>query len=124
MIGRYRDGTRVDLRTFPEKPEVVGGDLNDFTYDDDPSGRVCPLGAHVRKMNPRTNKVGDAHRILRRGMPYESEGEKGLLFVCYQASLAAGFEYLQGRWPRGLSCRRDQTQQTAERARGARGIAR
>ncbi len=101
MIGRYRDGTRVDLRTFPGKPKVVGGDLNGFTYDDDPYGRVCPLGAHVRKMNPRTNKIGDAHRILRRGMPYESEGEKGLLFVCYQASLAAGFEYLQGRWATG-----------------------
>ena len=105
MIGRYRDGTRVDLRRFPEKPEVVGGDLNGFTFDDDPYGRVCPLGAHVRKMNPRTNEVGDAHRILRRGVPYGSEGsedEKGLLFVCYQASLAAGFEYLQQRWANGL----------------------
>ena len=105
MIGRYRDGTPVDLRTFPEKPKVAGGDLNGFTFDEDPYGRVCPLGAHIRKMNPRTNKVGDAHRILRRGVPYGSEGsedEKGLLFVCYQASLAAGFEYIHQRWANGL----------------------
>jgi Dyp-type peroxidase family len=121
MIGRYRDGTRVDLRTFPKKPEVVGGDLNGFTYDDDPYGRVCPLGAHVRKMNPRTNKIGDAHRILRRGMPYESEGEKGLLFVCYQASLAAGFEYLQGRWANGLISSAETSLDRSLNARVARG---
>ena len=102
MIGRYRDGTPVDLEKFPEKPKVVVGDLNGFTFDEDPSGRVCPLGAHIRKMNPRTNEVGDAHRILRRGMPYDSGGEKGLLFVCYQASLADGFEYLHQRWANGL----------------------
>jgi len=102
IIGRYRDGTRVDLRTFPEKPEVVGGDLDDFTYDGDPYGRVCPLGAHVRKTNPRTNQVGAAHRILRRGIPYESDGEKGLLFVCYQASIATGFQYIHERWANSL----------------------
>ena len=121
MIGRYRDGTPVDLRTFPEKPEVVGGDLNGFTYDKDPYGRVCPLGAHVRKMNPRTNKVGDAHRILRRGVPYESEGEKGLLFVCYQASLAAGFEYLQGRWANALISSAETKLDRRLNARVARG---
>jgi Dyp-type peroxidase family len=102
MIGRYRDGTPVDLRKFPKEPKDVGDDLNGFTFDDDPSGRVCPLGAHLRKMNPRTKEVGDAHRILRRGMPYDSGGEKGLLFVCYQASLADGFEYVHQRWANGL----------------------
>ena len=101
MIGRYQDGTPVDLRTFPQKPKVAGDDLNGFTYDDDPYGRVCPLGAHIRKMNPR-NASGEAHRILRRGVPYDSKGKKGLLFVCYQASLADGFEYVQGRWANGL----------------------
>jgi len=121
MIGRYRDGRRVDLRTFPEKPEVAEDDLDDFTYDDDPYGRVCPLGAHVRKMNPRTNKIGDAHRILRRGVPYESEGEKGLLFVCYQASLAAGFEYLQGRWANGLISSAETILDRSLNARAARG---
>jgi Dyp-type peroxidase family len=98
MIGRYKDGTPVDLGTFPEKPDVVAGDIDSFTYDDDPYGRVRPLGAHIRKMNARTNPVGDAHRILRRGVPYESDGEKGLLFVCYQASLADGFQYVHQRW--------------------------
>jgi Dyp-type peroxidase family len=121
MIGRYRDGTPVDLRKFPDKPEVVEGDLNGFTFDDDPSGRVCPLGAHLRKMNPRTNKIGDAHRILRRGMPYDSGGEKGLLFVCYQASLANGFEYLHQRWANGLISSGETRLNPALNARAVRG---
>jgi Dyp-type peroxidase family len=121
MIGRYRDGTPVDLQTFPERPKVVGGDLNGFTFDDDPSGRVCPLGAHLRKMNPRTSEVGDAHRILRRGMPYDSGGEKGLLFVCYQASLADGFEYLHQRWANGLISSAETRLNPPLNARAARG---
>lgn len=45
MVGRERsDG----------KPLVPSSGLNRFTYDDDPTGKGCPLGAHVRRANPRT----------------------------------------------------------------------
>ena len=49
--------------------------VNDFVYDRDRDGARCPLGAHVRRANPRDALGYDGqltvrHRILRRGMPY------------------------------------------------------
>lgn len=45
-------------RTLPGVPLAsmggAGQDLNAFTYDEDPRGAHCPLGAHVRRANPRT----------------------------------------------------------------------
>lgn len=45
MVGRTLDGA-------PLVPE--GRDRNDFTYLCDPEGLSCPLGAHIRRANPRT----------------------------------------------------------------------
>jgi deferrochelatase/peroxidase EfeB len=96
------------------------GQINNFDYEPgDADGSRVPRAAHIRKMNPRSsNPPGKAesnrHRILRRGIPYGPEfqpGEqpygqepvgddrdRGLLFVCYQASLARGFNFLQETW--------------------------
>jgi deferrochelatase/peroxidase EfeB len=51
MVGRKRDGTALiaDARDIPG-----GRSGNDFTYDDDIDGQVCPVGAHIRRANPRT----------------------------------------------------------------------
>lgn len=44
MVGRERsDG----------KPLVPSSGLNGFEFDEDPLGKSCPLGAHVRRANPR-----------------------------------------------------------------------
>lgn len=49
---------------------------------------------HVRKM-----RSGDKLRkILRRGIPYEHSGEKGLLFNAYVADIESQFEFLQKSW--------------------------
>ncbi|MBV9488044.1 MAG: Dyp-type peroxidase [Frankiaceae bacterium] len=92
--------------------------INNFNYDEDHDGTNVPRAAHVRKSNPRSIQLPDGdrsnrHRILRRGIPYGDdfvEGEppygeqpqpaqdRGLLFVCFQASIARGFEFVQGRW--------------------------
>jgi Dyp-type peroxidase family len=81
----------------------------------DPTGITCPFSAHVRKVNPRdeTTDQGAAartleHRILRRGLPYgpdydpgdaaSREADRGLLFLCYQSSIARGFEFLSHTW--------------------------
>lgn len=51
MVGRHRDGTPLiaDARGIPG-----GRTGNDFTYDGDPDGLTCPIGAHIRRANPRT----------------------------------------------------------------------
>ena len=78
--------------------------LNDFRYGGDPRGRACPLGAHIRRANPRDGLPGGAqrtrrHRIIRRGMPYgpdERAGDRGLIFVCFNASIVRQFEVVNG----------------------------
>lgn len=114
MVGRWHDGT--PLAVSPDGPDAtVAGDkqrVNDFRYGDDPAGLRCPAGAHVRRTNPRDAlDGGDArtrrHRIVRRGMPYgpplgpgtEDDGrERGLMFVCFNASIARQFEMIQVAW--------------------------
>ena len=65
MVGRTQDGTplihgRRDIEGSPRS--------NDFTYEDDVDGVRCPLGAHIRRANPRT---GDH--------PHQLEGRIGWL---------------------------------------------
>jgi hypothetical protein len=79
---------------------------NDFSYDDDPHGKGCPLHAHMRRTNPRTSATP---RLMRRSFPYGSdyhagnehdEPERGLMFMAYNASIAEQFETVQ-RWVSG-----------------------
>lgn len=53
MVGRTMDGEPlVPLSEYP----IAGVDnipLNQFTYQSDPDGTHCPLGAHIRRGNPR-----------------------------------------------------------------------
>ncbi len=81
--------------------------INNFTYGDDPDGLRCPLGAHVRRANPRDalgfrTERSRRNRIIRRGMPYvDGDGTRGLVFVCFNASIARQFEQVQGNWLMG-----------------------
>ncbi len=57
MVGRTLDGRSLVGETGEsvagnEHP-TSGPDRNAFTYASDPGGRHCPLGAHVRRANPR-----------------------------------------------------------------------
>lgn len=118
VVGRWPDGTPLELS--PERPDpAIAGDrnrVNDFRYADDPEGVRCPLGAHIRRTNPRDNdgmfggKLSKRHKIIRRGRPYgpplepgvtdverDSE-ERGLVFRCFQASIYRQFETIQNLW--------------------------
>ncbi len=55
-LGRWRSGAPLVLAPDKDDPEL-GGDMsrtNDFNYAKmDPYGYGCPLGSHIRRMNPR-----------------------------------------------------------------------
>lgn len=101
IIGRRRDGTPLVPTTGP--------DLNRFAYDQDGQGQHCPFAAHIRRTNPRTREHGrPTPRIVRRGMSYgpplrpgvNDAEPRGLMFMCYQSSIAEQFEVIQ-RWING-----------------------
>ncbi len=103
LAGRWRDGAPAVVHAWKDG----GGPLNDFRYAGDPRGRACPVGAHVRRANPRDGLPGGAqrtrrHRIIRRGIPFGpveppyGRWGRGLLFVCFNASIARQFEVVNG----------------------------
>ncbi|MGO9420062.1 Dyp-type peroxidase [Roseiarcus sp.] len=60
MVGRRMNGEPLpDFETGLDLPGVDPADrgVNGFLFDADPDGLSCPIGAHVRRANPRT---GDA----------------------------------------------------------------
>ena len=103
LIGRFEDGTPVTLSDTDGTRPVP----NDFTYDHDAAGARCPLGAHIRLVNPRDADPGARVVIARRGQSYgrpsvdrddieqAPTGDVGLLFLAVVARLEQQFESLQ-----------------------------
>lgn len=62
LIGRWKDGTPVTLH--PHAP--AGADTDDFTYhaNEDGTGQRCPIGAHIRRSNPRDTTLPVPHDPL------------------------------------------------------------
>ena len=52
MVGRTMEGEPLVGRTHARIDGVPDG-INAFTYRSDPQGLRCPLGAHIRRSNPR-----------------------------------------------------------------------
>jgi len=71
-------------------------------YADDPEGKRIPLDAHIRLANPRSKET-ETSLILRRGYNFSrgisasGQLDMGLLFVCFQSNLSAGFLKVQER---------------------------
>jgi Dyp-type peroxidase family len=68
MVGRRLSGESL-LPVGPDRLRGVGPDaddvrLNNFTYASDPDGRRCPLGAHVRRANPRNGDMPGGRQSL------------------------------------------------------------
>ncbi len=102
--------------------------INNFEYGSDLKGTWVPRSGHVRKAYPRDEQflppnpksgtpedlnesTTQTHRLLRRGIPFgppfHSNGDmrfkddgvdRGLLFLCYQKSIATQFEFVQKHW--------------------------
>jgi deferrochelatase/peroxidase EfeB len=123
ICGRWRNG--VPLALSPETDRPPGGipfeHLNNYEYvnadgSGDPRGLRCPVGAHMRRINPRGQPVtgqgesggsNNTHRLIRRGMPYgpsydpkqPHDGiERGLLGYFINSSIENQYEFVLGQW--------------------------
>ncbi|HEY0957493.1 MAG TPA: hypothetical protein VGE36_22270 [Roseateles sp.] len=106
----------------------VNSQSNDFDYApswehpailDDHEGKFCPLGAHIRRTNPRSSRVAGlrhSRRLLRRGMLAQWSDEvrddktgkvtamqrkHGLMGLFFCANLERQFEFIQRHWIQG-----------------------
>ena len=123
MCGRWRNG--VPLALSPDTDSPAGGippdQLNNFGYVDadgsgDPKGIRCPVGAHIRRVNPRGQPVAgqglpggsnNSHRLIRRGLPYgpaydptqRFDGvERGMLFHFINSNIENQYEFVLRQW--------------------------
>lgn len=122
MLGRWPSG--VSLLKSPESDPGPLMDWpipadNDFLLGrDDPQGLRCPLGAHIRRMNPRDSfepgsqtqvAISNRHRILRVSRRFYRPAHdqqplvEGLMFMCLNADIERQFEFLQQTWGLGAN---------------------
>ena len=133
FVGRWRSG--APLVKYPSGDPHAGTSTlnseNDFQYyEKDAPGFACPIGAHIRRANPRDALGPDPqtalqsaqrHRILRRGRSYgdridnpfvEDGAQRGLHFICLNSDIERQFEFIQQTWINrttfaGLHCESD-----------------
>ncbi|RXT49122.1 Dyp-type peroxidase [Bradyrhizobium betae] len=116
MMGRWQSGAPLALTAKQDDPALAADPKrnNDFTYLDDLQGTSCPVGAHVRRLNPRSGLTGPngasvhRHRLLRQGLPYGSRlpadataddgAERGAVMLLVNADIARQFEFVQKVW--------------------------
>jgi Dyp-type peroxidase family len=124
MVGRWPGGAPLALAPDGDDPALAGA--NEFGYFHvDPHGTRCPIGAHIRRANPRDSldpqpgtdksyEINRRHRLLRRGRKYGSPltpeealaatggtgagDERGLHFICLVANISRQFEFVHGTW--------------------------
>ena len=123
MCGRWRNGVPLELSPDTDSPPggIAPERMNDFDYvnadgSGDPRGLRCPVGAHMRRINPRGQPVAgqgrnggsnNSHRLIRRGMPYgpaydpskPHDGvERGLLGYFINSNIENQYEFVLSQW--------------------------
>ncbi len=117
VVGRWKSGAPLVLAPAHDDPMLHTA--NDFQFmPTDPDGFACPIGAHVRRANPRDSLqpnpersriLANRHRLIRRGRHYEdhrqpgetweaSGVEHGLCFIALNADIQRQFEFIQQTW--------------------------
>lgn len=111
LMGRWRSGAPLVLAPQKDDP-ALGRDMqrtNDFAYAKmDPYGYGCPVGSHIRRMNPRdTAENMQRRKMIRRGGTYgprlpegapEDGVERGIAAFIGCASLIRQFEFAMNVW--------------------------
>jgi Dyp-type peroxidase family len=111
LVGRWRD-SGAPLTLAPDRDDPDFAAVNDFGYHAlDADGIRCPVGAHIRRANPRdslppepgtkaSRDVNHRHRVLRRGRAYggRDDVERGLYFQCLNTNIARQYEFVQHSW--------------------------
>jgi Dyp-type peroxidase family len=80
LVGRWPNGTPITR--YPERPGPDAEDkLNDFLYYEtgDGFGARCPIGAHIRRTNPRDTTLPVPHDVELSGSPDDAEKRKAVL---------------------------------------------
>jgi len=117
-VGRWPSG--APLVNAPDADDRRLAQDDDFGYFwRDRDGQRCPIGAHIRRTNPRDSLEPDPidskravarHRLLRRGRSYgpaidapwrvaSDDGvERGLFFICLNSNIRRQFEFVQQTW--------------------------
>lgn len=122
ICGRWRNGVPLALSPDSDNLDSLTPEqLNNFEYvkadgSGDPRGLRCPVGAHMRRINPRGQPVtgqgqpggsNNTHRLIRRGLPYGPvydpaepyDGiERGLLGYFINSSIENQYEFVLGHW--------------------------
>jgi Dyp-type peroxidase family len=111
LMGRWRSGAPLVFAPTKDDPQLAADPQrnNNFDYGKmDPHGYAVPLGAHIRRMNPRDTAVNmNRRRMIRRGGTYgpplpegavEDGVERGIAAFVGCASLIRQFEFAQNVW--------------------------
>ncbi|KNZ72538.1 Peroxidase 2 [Termitomyces sp. J132] len=112
LIGRWKDGTPMELSPDRPDPSISGNDerVNNFIFQSFDQTH-CPYAAHIRKCSPRNyvspDESDNSHFIRRHGISFgpevtdeeQSSGRtlhaRGSHFVCYSSSIERGFKHIQ-----------------------------
>jgi deferrochelatase/peroxidase EfeB len=110
-MGRWRSGAPLVLTPDKDDPSLADDPQrnNNFNYAKmEPHGYAVPLGAHIRRMNPRDTAVNIQRRkMIRRGATYgpalaegapEDGVDRGIAAFVICASLVRQFEFAQNVW--------------------------
>ncbi|HEX8615606.1 MAG TPA: hypothetical protein VF800_30345 [Telluria sp.] len=118
ILGRWRNGNPLTLAPGAQGTPLPEAELNNFDFvstdpaRDDTLGLKCPIGAHIRRNNPRDAAVigtdSTHHRLVRRSMPYGPQYDparpdaqaRGLIGFFINASIRNQFEFLTSEWNR------------------------
>jgi Dyp-type peroxidase family len=95
LVGRRPDGSSLEqpapAKDMTQRAHVPKSEFDQFDY----GTRQCPAFAHARKTNPRSATI-PTPPLFRRGVffGHENESDRGLHFMCYQASIEGHFELI------------------------------